>query len=212
MKRKPNPIHTTVQNYVRGGKGRHFRYQKITLKSFFESLDRRGPLHPNSLFEKWVSTIRQDMVAAGSWTKACSLNQSDAVNFVQEYISRLQLQFWTTGEVNTREYKRVAKYTNHGVELPYWQDDLDWKMLKTFKMIYKMIRVFGLRMKLFYLIKARERRHMKYEYLIVDTVVAEYDFGRQHLEKARLCYRARNNMKLKVQMRFCAPLKMPIRF
>lgn len=210
--KKTNPIRGTVENFV-AANGRHLKSEKkkVTLLFFFDDLEKRGPFHPNSIFRQWTSSIREDMIASGTWLKKANSGQKTRLAFVQEYISRLQLKFWKMNE-HEREYRQTVESPHDDLPFPFWYESLNLNGIKTFKMIYKMIRVFGLRMKLYCLLRARTYRGMKYRHLLIDSVVAEYLFGKEHMEKAWPYYWARRTKTLRAKMRFCAPLKMSIQF
>lgn len=146
MKRKPNPIRCTVENWI----SRHPKDKKpkVTLKTFFEDLENRGPVtfKSESIFEKWTKKIRTDMQLAGTWVK--DSKSFDVIKFVQEYISRLQAEFWNE---NQSLLPDILKYSNFYYSDKYYH--LHLNKVKTFKRVYFKIRVFGLRSKLYYLQK-----------------------------------------------------------
>lgn len=207
MKRKPNPIRGTVENWISRRPKDKKPKPKITLKAFFEDLENKGPFNPNSLFRQWTSSIHNDMLEAGTWIKRSKPSLKATLVFVQEYISRLQVKFWRMNDAHECEYQHVISHRDH-IPFPYWYNDLNQLGFDTFVMIYKMIRVFGLRMKFFCLQKPRVYRGMKYEYFLDQSVVAGYSFGKDHIEKVWSYFWARRTKSFKAKMFYCAPLKM----
>ena len=207
MKRKSNPIRGTVENWIsRRPKCKNTK-PKITLKTFFEDLENRGPFHSNSLFQQWTTSIRNDMLEAGTWIKRSKSSLKATLVFVQEYVSRLQLKFWKMNTKHENWYQQVVEHCDH-IPLPWWYDGLSQLGFNTFVMIYKIIRVFGLRMKLYCLQKPRIYRGLKYEYFLDQSVVTEYSFGKEHIEKVWSYFWARRTKQYKKKLFFCAPLKM----
>lgn len=141
MKRKSNPIRGTVENWIsRRSKGKKPKI-KITLKTFFEDLENRGPdnFKSDQQFKKWTKKIRRGMMKAETWVN----DNSDPVLFVREYISHLQAEFWKNNKSVARDIERMSRM--------YWPMDLEKSAL--FDDIYSKIRIFGLRKKLYYLQK-----------------------------------------------------------
>ncbi len=207
MKRKSNPIRRTVENYISRRPMIKVRKHKITLKTFFDDLENRGPYSPNSLFKQWTSSIRNEMIEAGTWVKRSKPGLKATLAFVQEYVSRLQLRFWRMNDKHENLYQQVVEHRDN-IPLPYWYDDLSQPGFNTFVMVYKMIRVFGLRMKLFCLQKPRTYRGLKYEYFLDQSVVVGYSFGKEHIEKVWSYFWARRTKQFRKKMFFCAPLKI----
>lgn len=207
MKRKLNPLRGTVTNWISRRPKVRIKKTKITLMAFFNDLQNRGPFHSNSLFKQWTSSIRGEMLEAGTWLKRSRISQKAMLGFVQEYVSRLQLKFWKMNSRHENLYQQVVDHSDH-IPLPWWSDDLSQLGFNTFVMIYKMIRVFGLRMKLFCLQKPRTYRGLKYEYFLDQSVVTEYSFGKVHIEKVWSYFWARRTRGFRKKMFFCAPLKM----
>lgn len=136
MKRK-NPIKETVTHYIRATK-KCDKKTPVTSVEFFEDLQNRGPFNPNSLFEKWTKKIRSDMEREGLWIK----EDTNLVEFVIEYISRLQREFW---DEYPGDFDKID-----AIGTVFYRDFSDNKNLpRIFKLIYSKIRIWGLRMKIF---------------------------------------------------------------
>jgi hypothetical protein len=147
------------------------------------------------------------MIDAGTWIKRSKPSLKATLVFVQEYVSRLQLKFWRMNNEHESCYQQVVEHRDH-IPLPYWYRELSQLGFNTFVMIYKMIRVFGLRMKMFCLQKPRIYRGMKYEFFLDLSVVAEYSFGKEHIEKVWSYFWVRRRKQYKGKLFYCAPLKM----
>ncbi len=203
MKTKRNPIHHTVTNWI--SKRPRKSKTRITLLSFFNDLENRGPFSPNSLFRQWTSSIRREMIELNTWPKGNKLSSKRQIVFVQEYISRLQFKFWTI-----EDHLCCRHNERHQIVCPYWSDKLNQDAIRTFKMIYKMIRIFGLRMKMFCLLKPRLYKCMKYRRLLVKSVITDYIFGKRYTEKAWSYFWTLRNKSLRKHIYFCAPISMEI--
>lgn len=136
---KTNPIRETVSVFIPSGRRRK-KKPKITIEDFFNDLENRGPLHPMSLFETWAFEIREDMQSRGLWTFG---DEVQNLNFVVEYISRLQRKFWDSYPENWRNLDLIME-ARFGYSPR--RGNLQWKALKA---IYLKIRIFGLRTKTF---------------------------------------------------------------
>ncbi len=146
---KINPIRTTVTHFV-AATGRHTKSErkKMTLASFFNDLENRGPIKFGSehVFEKWTKKIRKDMQKAKSWIEEDSSEKQNLL-FVEEYVSRLQAEAW---KENKNLLPRIQKFSSF-YHSKYYRRHINH--VRVFEDVYMKIRVFGLRRKLFYLQK-----------------------------------------------------------
>jgi len=113
----------------------------MTTKMFFEDLENRGPLHPNSFFEKWTKKIRKDMEKSGTWL-AEDGDEIQILKFVVEYMSRLQKEFWYACSKSPLKTDMIM-IARTG-QFPEFNSQK-----RIFRLVYFKIRAFGLRMKKF---------------------------------------------------------------
>lgn len=202
MKRKPNPIRMTVENWIsRRPKDKNLK-PKITLKAFFEDLENRGPVNFKSdqVFRKWTKKIRQDMTKAKTWIQD-GLEEKSNIAFVQEYVSRLQAEFW---KLNIKFLK------SHHVRdrISYWDCHNDKiKYLGLYKYTYLKIRVFGLRSKIFCLLNSVINSSVSYRHTVVQTHITRYSFGKEYVEDWRATYLA-EFYNHKHEFYYCRPFKL----
>ncbi len=133
--KKRNPIRDTVTRFVSARRGR-IPKSKITINQFFEDLENRGPAVMNSWFEIWTQGIKSEMKSEGLWIFG---DEQENINFIIEYISRLQRKFW---EAYPAPYSEIDIITDarRGCVMARPQRS-------AFRSVYLKIRIWGLRMK-----------------------------------------------------------------
>jgi hypothetical protein len=194
---KKNPIRLTVTNFVTAKGRRHKKQEKkrLTFADFFNDLENRGPFQPDSVFEKWTSTIRRDMIRAGTWVKE---DEDTSIIFVQEYVSRLQAEFWNMDK--NMKYLKKKLYNVWSCHFYY----PDTEHLKVYKDIYLKIRVYGLRHKKFCLLNSHIRASMSYRRTVIFTYVTRYEFGIEYVENWRATCLAKE-VNHKEEFHYCRP-------
>ena len=135
------------------------------------------------------------MMKAGTWVKE---NEDTNIPFVQEYISRLQAEFWRV-ETNMKFLKQYP----HCVRTCHFYHP-DVEHLRVYKDIYLKIRVYGLRHKKFCLLNSHIRASMSYRRTVVCTYVTRYDFGIEYVENWRATFLARE-FNHKEEFHYCRP-------
>ncbi len=113
--------------------------KKSRFVRFFESLQNRGPLAPNSLHEKWTKKVRADMEVENSWPTGLD---EVSLPFVAEYMSRLQKEFWD--EYPKQSWESTDLWAAYDKEPEFML-----LKLRAFMIAYRKIRIWGLRTKTF---------------------------------------------------------------
>jgi hypothetical protein len=137
--KKKKPLKGTVTHYIvaSGRKTRQER-RRSSMKDFFEDLENRGPFVPCSLFERFARTVRMQMQREGKWIQ----NHEDDLEFVADYVSRLQNQYYKFRSANEFEnwsYEVIEKGHFAGFQKHYLQ----------YRKLYLKIRIWGLHTKRF---------------------------------------------------------------
>ncbi len=170
-----------VANFVSAGR-RHKRAKKpkITLTSFFNDLENRGPVvfRETSLFERWTKRIRADLKKEKAWVRD-GMTELDIILFVQKYITRLQERLWSINRAFVTESKKDHS-PSHKLERHLYWCGHELKGCDTFLQIHKQIRVFGLRQKLYYVAKFNRRKRL--DKTILKTFITPYEFGVEEIE------------------------------